>query len=223
MTRLTLFVAPYACSRVPTAALEEVGVPFENVVVGIDADEHKSPEFQKLNPKGKVPCLLVNDEPLTENVAILSWLHRRFPDAGLLPATDCELTKMRQIADLAYCAGGLHPIVTRIRMSHRFVEDPSLAPQVRKKGIDAMRPNADMINDRLADSNWWYVDNWSVIDAYLHWIWFRMTGAGFPAGDYPHWQAHYERTSNYPSVQKMLAREVQWQAELESRGAAHPP
>ncbi|MEN0002127.1 MAG: glutathione S-transferase N-terminal domain-containing protein, partial [Pseudomonadota bacterium] len=75
MRDLMLFVAPNTCARVPTIALEEIGVPFETQLVRTAANEQNSPEFLKLNPKGKVPTLLIDGEPLTENVAILTWLN----------------------------------------------------------------------------------------------------------------------------------------------------
>ncbi len=222
MPEISLYVSPYACPRVPTVALEEIGIPFETVVVGIDAGEHKTDAFRALNPKGKVPCLVVDGEPLTENVAILTWLHDAYPDAGLFPPTANNLERCRQIADLSFCAGGLHPIVTRIRMSHRFVQDASVVGQVRAAGIEAMRPSAYMTDKHFAENTWWYGDDWSIIDAYLHWIWFRMTGSGFPADQHPHWAAHYERVTQRGSVQRMLEREADWQATLAARGAAFP-
>jgi glutathione S-transferase len=39
-----------------------------------------------VNPKGKVPVLLVDGYPLTENVAIQQFIARSFPAAKLLPA-----------------------------------------------------------------------------------------------------------------------------------------
>ncbi len=44
--------------------------------------------YPALNPEGKVPTLLVDGRPLTEVGAILFYLARRFPAAGLLPEGD---------------------------------------------------------------------------------------------------------------------------------------
>lgn len=79
MHSLKLFVAPRTCARVPTIALEEIGVPFETELVRMAAKQQKTPSFLALNPKGKVPLLLVDGVPLTENVAILSWLNQTYP------------------------------------------------------------------------------------------------------------------------------------------------
>jgi glutathione S-transferase len=221
-SELVLFVAPYACPRVTAIALEEAEAPYETVVVSLKGGDQRRPDFLRLNPKGKVPCLLIDGEPLSENVAILLWLADTYPDAGLLPAPRNRIDRLRQIADLSFCASGLHPIVSRIRMTQNFVSDPVEMPGVKARAIEAMQPNAEQIDARL-ERGWWYGDNWSVMDAYLFWIWFRITGAGFPAAGFPNWAAHYDRMLQRPSTRRMLAREETWQAELERRGLAVPP
>ncbi len=52
---LKLFVAPGSCARVPTIALEEIVVPFETELVCATVNQQYSPEYLKINPKGKVP------------------------------------------------------------------------------------------------------------------------------------------------------------------------
>ena len=81
MPKLKLYVAPATCARVATIGLEEIGVPFETELVRTSVNQQKSPEYLKINPRGKVPALLIDGKPLTENVAILSWLNETFPEA----------------------------------------------------------------------------------------------------------------------------------------------
>lgn len=97
MHDLKLFVAPGTCARVPTIALEEIGVPFETELIRTASKQQKSPEFLALNPKGKVPTLLIDGKPLTENMAIQTWLHRTYPNANLLPQTTDVLEQQKQI------------------------------------------------------------------------------------------------------------------------------
>lgn len=57
--------------------LEEIGVPYE--VVGLDMKNgaHKSPEYLKLNPNGKVPTMNDNGFVLWESMAINDYLARK--------------------------------------------------------------------------------------------------------------------------------------------------
>ena len=77
MSNIQLYMAPGTCARVPCIALEEAGVEFESVLIRFVRGEHKSPEFKKLNPKGKVPTLVIHGKPLTENLAIITYLNQR--------------------------------------------------------------------------------------------------------------------------------------------------
>src|SRR5258708_21237858 len=78
----TLHFAPDTCARVPLIALEEIGCPYRIEIVAFAKGQHRSPDYLALNPQGKVPTLIVDGRPLSENVPILSWLARAFPEAG---------------------------------------------------------------------------------------------------------------------------------------------
>jgi glutathione S-transferase len=66
-------------------ALREVGADFEFVPVNLLAGEHRSPEFLRINPAGKVPVLVDGDLVLNESAAIVLYLAEKYPDKGLLP------------------------------------------------------------------------------------------------------------------------------------------
>ncbi len=209
MTDFTLFVAPNTCARVPTIALEQIGVPFETHLVRVARNEQKSPEFLALNPKGKVPTLLIDGAPLTENVAILSWLNTTYPEAGLLPKTSNTFEALQQTADLSFFAATVHPTVTRIAMPLKFIEDKALSFEiVRPVGVEAMKELMTMINTRLEKGPWWYGDEWSVVDGYLYWVWTRIVGVGFPVDGFDNVVRHRELSEERPAVQRAMAREA---------------
>ena len=65
--------------------LQELGVPFESVVVRLTKDEHKRPEFLAINPAGKLPVLVDGHLVLTESAAIVRYLAEKYPEKRLLP------------------------------------------------------------------------------------------------------------------------------------------
>ena len=208
MPELKLFVAPNTCARVPTIALEEIGVPFETSLIRTAANQQNSPAFLKVNPKGKVPTLLIDGTPLTENVAILSWLAATYPDAHLMPATDDRLERLQQTADLAFFAGTVHPVVTRIAMPMKMIPDAARSFEiVRPKGVEDMSKIMTMIEARLANGPWWYGDSWSLVDGYLFWVWGRITGVGFDGSAFPNIQRHFSLSTERPAVRRAMARE----------------
>ena len=82
---LTLYYSPGASSVIPHITLEEIRAPYQRKLINLAKGEHKTDAYLKINPHGKVPALSVDGNILTENVAILTYLAKRFPDARLLP------------------------------------------------------------------------------------------------------------------------------------------
>ncbi len=224
MPDLKLFVAPNTCARVPTIALEQIGVPFDTQLVRTKAGEQNSPEFLKLNPKGKVPTLLIDGEPLTENVAILTWLNTTFPDAKLLPETSGTLETVKQTADLAFFSATVHPTVTRLAMPVKFIDDKELSFQIiRPVAVTDMNKIMKMIDARLKNGPWWYGDTWSVVDGYLYWVWERISGVGYNGDSFPKIQRHFELSNERPAVQRAMAREAKNVEILKSEGLFNAP
>ena len=104
---LTLYYAPGACSLAPHVALEEAGAAFEGVRLSLADGDQRKPDYLALNPKGRVPTLLVDGRALTEVTAILAYLDRRFPTVGLLPGHD-PLLAGRAFELISYFASTLH-------------------------------------------------------------------------------------------------------------------
>jgi len=71
--------------------LEEVGAPYETVILDFDKGEHKTPKFLAINPMGKLPTIVHRGVVVTETAAIIAYLADAFPQAGLAPATDDPL------------------------------------------------------------------------------------------------------------------------------------
>ncbi len=85
---LTLYHNPHSRSATVYYMLHELGEPFEIALIDLKAGEHKSPEFLKINPMGKIPVLKDGDVIITETPAILVYLADKYPNAGLAPAID---------------------------------------------------------------------------------------------------------------------------------------
>jgi glutathione S-transferase len=219
---LTLYFAPGTCARVPLIALEETGAAFDTQVVAFMRGDHRAPDFLARNPAGKVPLLITDDGALSQNLAILTWLARRFPAARLLPPTGDPAAEAALLSRLAWFSADLHPLVTRIRMPQLICDQPAAMPRVREMACDSMAFQLRGLERSLQQQPWVLGSEWSVLDGYLYWVWFRITGAGFNASPFPAIAAHALRMEERPGVKRALQREAQAQAELEAQGLAVP-
>ncbi len=73
--------------------LEELGVPYEFVLLDMQAGEHRQPEFLAINPMGKVPAIVDGDFQLWESGAILFYLAQKY---GKMPQSIEEQAKINQ-------------------------------------------------------------------------------------------------------------------------------
>ena len=79
-------------------ALEHKGIAYDGVRLHFDRDEHKSAEFVKVNPRGKVPAIVHDGFALAESGAILEYLEEAWPERPLLPKNLQARGRIRQLA-----------------------------------------------------------------------------------------------------------------------------
>jgi glutathione S-transferase len=63
--------------------LEELGLPYEFVLLDMQAGEHRQPAFLAINPIGKVPAIADGDFQLWETGAILLYLAEKYGGSPL--------------------------------------------------------------------------------------------------------------------------------------------
>lgn len=209
---ICLYQFPGLCSRVTMHALEEIGLTYRDISVNTRAGEQQTSEYLALNPKAKVPVMVVDEAVLTENAAMLYFLHQHFPTGRLLPTTDHPLADVQGLIDLIWCSSTLHPLVRQVRRPDKLTSgDP--AP-VRADGIAKFGAECDRIAARIG-TGWWYGESWSILDTYVYWAYSTAALGSFPLANYPGLLAHAARVRGRPAFQRVLARE---QAVLDRMG-----
>jgi glutathione S-transferase len=179
---LTLYFAPGSSSMAIHIALHEIGVPFEATPMSFKQGDLRSPDYLKLNPEGKVPTLVIDGRPLTEVAAILFYLARCYPDAGLLPRDDPE-AEARAISWMSFIASTLHP--------------------ARRRGLDYARKVYSIADSRLGQG--WTLGPYSIADIHLFRLYWRLFNSLKPArGEFPNLDAHYARMMERPAVARTV-------------------
>jgi glutathione S-transferase len=171
----------------PHIALHEIGAPFESVSLSFAAKDARRPTFLALNPEGKVPVLVADGQTLTEVAAILYYLARRFPQAGLWPADDLA-AQAKAVSWMSFCAATLHP--------------------ARGRGEEHARAVFAIADHRLGDDAW-AVGQYSVADIHLFRLFWRFRNAMQPApADFPRLTAHHDRMMARDAVRRTIAIEA---------------
>lgn len=103
---LTFYTNPMSRGRIARWMLEEVGEPYETVLVDWQA---KPPALLDANPLGKVPTIVHNHRVVSEAAAICLYLADTFDTANLGP-TDAERADYYRW--VLFCAGPLEAAMT---------------------------------------------------------------------------------------------------------------
>ena len=136
--------------------LAEKGVTAESVTVDMRTGEHKTPEFLKKNPSGKIPVLELDDGTcIAESVAICRYLEAVHPEPNLFGADPVELGRIemrnRHIELELFSQIGISwvngPVVASIAEG-RFTQ----IPQAKEKSDEAVRSFYARLNGELIDS-----------------------------------------------------------------------
>ena len=210
-TMFKLYHYPGTTSMVPHILLEELGEPFELVLVDRTLQEHKASEFTRLNPNGELPVLVENDFVLYETAAICSYLCDRFPESELAPQFGLrERARFNQW--LSWLSGNIQPVMMLYFYPWRWVDidNPVAASQIRLHAERKALVLLEVIEAELArhDAPWLMGTQYSAVDAYLFVIsrWTRRF-ADKSARHFPYLSDFLHRMLQRPAVQRVLQTE----------------
>ena len=197
---MKLYYSPGACSLAPHIAAKEEGLALE--LERVDLTTHRTEhgqDYRRLNPKGYVPALELDDGTLlTENVAILPFIADQKPEAGLAPPPE-TMARIRLIEWLAFLATELHKSFGPI--FHRGNE--SLKAEAR----ETIEKWLAYVADQLADRVFLMGDHFTVADAYLFVLLRWCDFAQIPLGNFPRVAAYRARIAARPAVQAAMREE----------------
>jgi glutathione S-transferase len=83
---MKLYFAPQTRAILPLIMLEELAVPYEIVPIDFKGGEHKSAEYRKIHPHGRLPAFQDGKLTMFESAAICAYLADKFPEKKMAPA-----------------------------------------------------------------------------------------------------------------------------------------
>lgn len=222
---LRLHFAPDNASLIIRLALDEIGVPFETVLVDRRGAEQRGAAFRRLNPRGMIPVLETPEGPMFETAAILLWLTetsgRLAPQVGA-PGRPLFLSWLFALSN------GLHADLRGLFYPDTVAgPDPAAYTARARTRVSAM---LDMLEALAAEGPGWFAGaEITVLDLYvtviLRWLalyppgqtgWFRL-------GDWPRLKALAGRIETRASARRAAAAEGLGPAPFTRPQPADPP
>ncbi len=212
--KLTLAYSPVACSMVPYILLSEANAEFDTLVVNLGKGEHTTQEYLRLNPKGKVPTLVIDGQALTENLAIQFWIAQQYPEFELLPKDPLQMAQA--ISVMSFCSSGIHPKLTQQARPERYCSLPDSASSVQELGSQALLEMFGIV-DQMLEGREWFFDKFSCADVYFYWCFRRGSMFKSDTSLFKNCTRHRSQMEQRASVKKLLSFEKEVQKSLETR------
>jgi glutathione S-transferase len=198
---MKLYFAPGACSLAPHIVLRELGLPHTAIEVNLkEGRAEDGSDYRRINPKGYVPTLVLDDgERLTEVAVLLQYLADRVPSAGLAPATG-TMQRYRLQEWLNFISAEIHK-------GYGPLWAASTPEEEKQRARARLSARFDWLAEQLSGKAHLMGESFTVADAYLFTVlnWSQQTGIDIAR--WPVLQAYAARIAARPAVQAAMKAE----------------
>ena len=166
---MKFFHSPGSCSDGILLLLQELHIEFKTEIINLKKGMQHDPAFLVINPKGKVPSLLLEDgSTLTEFQTIAYWLVATFKKSNLWPDT---LEKQAQTLEvLDFIVGSVHMRgFTFVKMPKKFQLDEKGTEDLRSFGRSEAEKGLKHLGSILGTSKYLF-GKFGVADAALFYV-----------------------------------------------------
>jgi glutathione S-transferase len=208
---MQLHYYPSTAAMVPHIVLEELGLPYERVLVDRTQNKHKEPAYLKLNPNGLLPVLVDGDLVLYETAAIVLHLCDTHPQGRLAPQLGTP-ARAHFYKWLIWLTNTLQATLIAYFYPERWVQEGNAegAAQVKGRAQQRIDGLVDQLDDLLKSNGgpWLLGQDYSALDPYAFTLcrWTRNFN-GPKARDRAQLGAYLQRMSERPAVQRVFAAE----------------
>jgi glutathione S-transferase len=206
---LTLYFARDTISLATLIALEEVGAAYKTVRIDFGKTEQRSPEYLKINPKGRMPSLVTERGILTETPAMLVYVAQTFGRPDLLLSDDPFTFAQVQSVNAWFCSG-LHINHSHRMRGARWVDgkDTAAIAAMQRHIPVSVGANYDFVESEVLKGPWVMGERYTVCDPYLFTLAQWLEQDGVDPKRIPKVMDHRKRMSERATVKKALAVEA---------------
>jgi len=201
-----LYYYPSNASFAPHACLEEAGAPYELVLVDRATDSHKSADYMRLNPSGRIPTLVDGDLVLFETAAICLHIADRHPDSGLAPAV---ATTERSVLHkwLFYLATTVQPELLLWFYPERYATDDAGKAAVKAGAQARLAGMLAILDDAVGAGPYLMGDAFTLLDPYLAMLCRWAVKAGCAPRGYANLNPYLDHVVTRPSMARAIDQE----------------
>lgn len=201
---ITLYTSGTSIGVVSHIALEESGIEYQAIAMDFANKQQSSAEYLRINPKARVPSLIVEEGVITETPAILTYLAQMAPDSSIgLPADPFEHAQIQSFN--AYLCSTVHVAHAHKMRGTRWVNDEAALKAMTANVPATMALCFEMIEHNMLKGPWVHGDKFSLSDPYLYRISSWAEADGVDIEKFPAIKAHRSAMADRDSVKVVEA------------------
>ncbi|WP_037313576.1 glutathione S-transferase family protein [Ruegeria halocynthiae] len=200
---MQLYYAPNTISVAVAIALEEAGLEYEAIRLDFAEGEQTKPAYRQINPKGRVPALVVDGGILTETGALLDYIAAKAPGAGLVPDDPVMAARMREV--MYYLASTMHVNHAHKMRGHRWANKKPSWKDMTDKVPQTMTASCEYIVANGLRGPFVLGEAFSLADAYLYVVCSWLEGDGVDVSAFAKILTFRAAMEARPSVQAVRA------------------
>jgi glutathione S-transferase len=204
---LKLYYAPGTCALASHIALAEAGAAYTTERLDLKANQQNSPDYLKLNPKGRVPTLVTDRGILTETPAMLAFIAQSFPQAKLAPLDDAFAFGQVQAVNSYLCAT-VHVAHAHKQRGARWATEETTFADMKRMVPKTVGACFALIERDMLKGPWVMGEQYTICDPYLFTLAGWLEGDSVDLAALPKVADHRKRMSERPAVRKVLAKEL---------------
>lgn len=203
---MQLYYAPHTISIAVAIALEEAGLEHELVKLDFANREQTTKAYHQINPKGRVPALVVDGGILTETGALLEYIADLAPEKALRPSDPILLARMREV--MFYLASTMHVNHAHKMRGARWASEPSSFKDMQRKVPETMAASCEYISQFGLRGPFVLGDTLSLADCYLYVVCTWLEGDGVKLDRFPKITAFMAAMEARDSVKAVRAKNM---------------
>ncbi len=203
---MQLYFAKGTISIAVAIALNEAGLEYDAVRVDFASGEQTKPAYAQINPKGRVPALVVEGGVLTETGALLDYVADIAPDAGLRPTDPVLAARMREV--MYYLASTMHVNHAHKLRGSRWASQRASYKDMQAKVPQTMTESCRYVARHALRGPFVLGDAVSLADCYLYVVCTWLEGDGVALDAFPEIKAFMAAMEARESVRAAYAADM---------------
>lgn len=201
---MKLFYSAGSCALAPHIVMAELNMVYELEAVNMKDKTCTSGDFRKINLKGSVPVLkMENGEYLTEGAIISQYLADQKNDGTVLGKFG-TIERLRTLEWMNFIATDIHKTFSPLFYAERVFKTAETQTEVKNYFKSALADKLNVVSEKLGNNDFLTGTQFTIADAYLFTCLTWSKYVGLELTPWSNINSYMNRVSERPAVMRAM-------------------